>query len=424
MSSHHPHDPYQALRYRDFRLLLSGNLIASLGNQMLGLAIGWELYTRTNSALALGYVGLVQVIPVLLLALVTGHIADQYDRKKIVICAQLVLAASSLVLAALSYSHGPLISIYGCLLVNGIASAFNNPASKTLPVEVVPVEAFENSATWSTSSCQLAAVVAPALGGQIISIFGKTALAAVPKAGAASSFVVMLLFVKGGLASAGRSLRRREPTTLRTLGEGIGFLRRSPIILAAITMDLFAVLLGGATTLLPIFATDILHVGATGFGWLRAAPSVGAVLMAIYLAHRPPLQRAGPTLLFAVAGFGVATIFFGLSRSFWLSLLMLFTLGGLDNISMVIRSTLTLTRVPNEMRGRVQAINGLFVSTSNQLGGFESGLTAQLFGPIPSVVGGGIGTILVVLATAVIWPELRRLRTLREAATEIEAVVS
>src|SRR5579883_1391930 len=414
MSSHHPHDPYQALRYRDFRLLLSGNLIASLGNQMLGLAIGWELYTRTNSALALGYVGLVQVIPVLLLALVTGHIADQYDRKKIVICAQLVLAASSLVLAALSYSHGPLISIYGCLLVNGIASAFNNPASKTLPVEVVPVEAFENSATWSTSSWQLAAVVGPALGGLIISIFGQTALVYVLNAVAASSFVVMLLFVKGGLASAGRSLRRREPTTLRTLGEGIGFLRRSPIILAAITMDLFAVLLGGATTLLPIYARDILHVGPIGLGWLQAASSIGAVFMALTLAHRPAFTRAGPTLLAAVAAFGAVTVVFGLSHSFALSFMMLFLLGAFDNISVVIRSTLVLLRTPDEMRGRVGAVNSLFIGASNQLGGFESGALAQLFGPVVSVVAGGIGTLLVVALVAWLWPEMRHLRTLNE----------
>ena len=416
------HDPYQALRYRDFRLLLTGNLISSLGTQMLSLAIGWELYARTRSALDLGFVGLVQVIPVVMLCLVTGHVADRYDRKKIVIACQIVLAGMSLVLAAVSYWRGSLLAIYGCLLIIGIGSAFNNPASKTLPVEVVPEEAFENSATWSTSSWQLAAVVGPALGGLIIAVFATTTFVYVLNAFAALSFVVMLLFVKGELAVGPRKLRRREPPTLRSLGEGIGFLRRTPIILATITMDLFAVLLGGATTLLPIFATDILHVGATGFGWLRAAPSIGAVLMAMYLAHRPPLQRAGPTLLWAVTGFGIATVLFGLSRSFWLSLLMLFILGGLDNISMVVRSTLTLTRVPNEMRGRVQAINGLFVSTSNQLGGFESGLTAQLFGPIPSVVGGGIGTIVVVLASAWIWPELRRLRTLRESPAE--AVVS
>lgn len=196
-------------------------------------------------------------------------------------------------------------------------------------------------------------------------------------------------------------------------------MRRTPVVLSAITLDLFAVLFGGAATLLPIFARDILEVGPEGLGWLQAAPSIGAVGAALYLAHRPPLQRAGPTLLLAVAGFGVATILFGLSRSFWLSFAMLFALGGLDSISMVIRDTLMLARVPHDMRGRVSAIEGVFVSSSNQLGGFESGLTAQLFGPIVSVVGGGIATLLVVLIVALAWPELRGLRTLREDDTEV-----
>jgi MFS family permease len=195
---------------------------------------------------------------------------------------------------------------------------------------------------------------------------------------------------------------------------GVRFLGQTPVLLAAITLDLFAVLLGGAVTLLPIFAKDILHVGPFGLGWLQAASSLGAVGMALFLAQRPAFKRAGPTLLLAVAGFGVATIIFGLSHWFWLSFLMLFVLGGLDNISVVIRSTLVLVRAPDEMRGRVSAVSSLFVGTSNQLGGFESGVTAQLLGPIGSVALGGVGTILVVAAVALIWPEMRRLKTLRE----------
>jgi MFS family permease len=191
--------------------------------------------------------------------------------------------------------------------------------------------------------------------------------------------------------------------------EGVRFLRRSQIILAAITLDLFAVLLGGATTLLPIYAKDILQVGPTGLGWLRAAPSIGAVCIALSIAYIPPFKKTGRTLLLAVAGFGLATFIFGVSRSFWLSLLMLFLLGGLDNISVVIRSTLLLTRTPDAMRGRVAAVNTLFVGASNELGGFESGLAAQLFGPVISVAAGGIGTILVVLLVALLWPEMRRL---------------
>ncbi len=417
MSLGSPHDPYQALRFRDYRLLLIGNFIAALGMHMLNIAIGWELYERTDSALALGIVGLVQVLPILSLALITGTVADQYSRKRIVIFAQLAIAAASLGLAAASYLQAPLLFIYGSLLVIGTGTAFNLPAVRTLPAEIVPDEAFENSATWSTSFSQLAAVLGPSIGGIIIAIFHTTAFAYLFCAMGALSFVVLLLFVKEGQAAARRA-QRREPLSLHALGEGISFLRRTHIILAAITLDMFAVLLGGATTLLPIFARDILMVGPSGMGWLRAAPSVGAVAMAVYLAHRPPLQRAGPTLLLSVIGFGAVTIVFGLSQLFWLSMLALVALGALDNISVVIRSTLILTRTPNEMRGRVSAINSLFIGASNQLGGFESGLTAQLFGPILSVVGGGVGTILVVLLIAFRWPDLRHLRTLREEAAK------
>lgn len=412
------HDPYQALRYRDYRLLLTGNLIASLGGQMLTLAIGWELYNRTNSALALGIVGLVQVLPVITLALVTGHIADQHNRKTIVVLSQLVLVFSSLGLAALSYWQGPLVGIYVCLLVRGIGSAFNAPAASALPAEIVPEEAFENASSWRSSIGQLASVVGPALGGLLIAAALGTAVVYVLSALAALIFVVLLLFMRPGPATGLPPKARRERPTLRSLGEGIGFLRRTPVLLSAITLDLFAVLFGGAVTLLPIFARDILRVGPSGLGWLQAAPSIGAVGVALFLAHRPPLQRAGPTFLLAVAGFGIVTICFGFSRFFWLSFAMLLVAGGLDSISMVVRSTLMLTRTPNEMRGRVAAINGLFISSSNQLGGFESGLTAQLVGPVLSVVGGGIGTLAVVLVIAALWPDLRRLRTLRESTPE------
>lgn len=262
----------------------------------------------------------------------------------------------------------------------------------------------------------------PALGGLIIALLNSPGFVYVLNALASLTFVVLLLFVREGRTSGHPTQQqRREPTTLRSLGEGIGFLLRTQIILAAITLDLFAVLFGGATTLLPVFAKDILFVGPSGLGWLRAAPSIGAVCMAVYLAHRPPLQKAGPVLLFAVGGFGVATVLFGLSSSYWLSLLMLFVLGCLDNISVVVRSTLLLLRTPNEMRGRVQAINSLFISISNQLGGFESGLTAQIFGLILSVVREGICTILIVLFIGAAWPGIRRLRTLRESPPEAPA---
>jgi MFS family permease len=391
------HDPYQSLRVRDFRLLLLGNSIATFGEQMLTLALGWELYLRTNSAFLLGMVGLAEIFPAMLLSFYAGHVADRFNRKRIIIVTQLVVALASLALTALSYWQGPLILIYGCLLVMGAAMTFN---------------------TWSSSSWQLATVIGPAGAGVIIAIMNSATVVYTLNALAALVFVLLLIPVKPAKTAIRQATVERS--TWRSVGEGMSFLRRTPVMLGAITLDLFAVLFGGATTLLPIFATDILHVGSIGLGWLRAAPSIGALVVALTLAHRPPFQRAGRTLLLVVAGFGVATIVFGVSRSFWLSLAMLLALGGLDNVSVVIRSTLALTRTPDEMRGRVAAINGLFVNASNQLGGFESGLTAQWFGATASVAGGGVGTILVVLVVALVWPELRRMGTLRLAPESTE----
>ncbi|GCE50337.1 putative MFS family arabinose efflux permease [Thermosporothrix hazakensis] len=409
-------DPYQALRFREYRLLLIGSFVAAVGEQMLTLAIGWELYERTHSAFLLGLVGLIQLFPALLLLPYGGFAADRYSRKRILVLAQAVLIIASLGLAAVSLWHGALVLVYVCLLLIGSATAFITPASTALLAQIVPEDVFENAATWSSSSWQLATVIGPALGGLMLAWISSSAFIYVLHAVMALTFALLLLPLRV------RPLNRRDQqgkerhAIWRSLGEGVSFLRHTPILLAAMTLDLFAVLFGGATTLLPVFADELLRVGPEGLGWLRAAPSIGALCMAFFVAHRPPLKRAGFTLLLSVIGFGVATILFGLSRSFWLSLLVLFLLGGLDNLSVVIRETLALTRTPDEMRGRVAALNGLFVNASSQLGGFESGLTAQLFGPTLSVVGGGVGTILVVLIVALIWPELRRLRTLREVS--------
>lgn len=422
MSKRTLHDPYQALRFRNYRLLLIGNFISSMGEQMLTIAVGWELYERTNSAFLLGLVGLVEVTPVIILSLYAGHVADRYNRKLIIVITQVVLVLASLGLTALSFWQGPLILIYGCLLLIGIAGTFNNPAASTIPAQLIPEEAFENAATWGSSAWQLASVIGPAIGGLVIALMKSATFVYVLNTVAAFVFVILLLFIKIKPFALKDRPAAIERATWHSLGEGISFLRRTPIMLAAITLDLFAVLLGGATNLLPIFAKDILQVGPEGLGWLRAAPAVGALCVAFFLAHRPPFKRAGRTLLLAVAGFGAATIIFGLSRSFWLSLLMLFVLGGLDNISVVIRETLSLLRTPDEMRGRVAAINGLFINSSNQLGGFESGLTAQLFGPTLSVVGGGVGTMVVVLGVTLLWPELRRLTTLREIGPKATAL--
>jgi MFS family permease len=383
---------------------------------MITVALGWELYARTGSALVLGGIGLAQVIPVIVLFLPAGYIADRFNRKYILLVALLVLVLAALGLAVLSYTRGPLLLIYGCLVVIGSAQAFYNPVSSAVVSQIVPEQVFENAITWRSSTGQLSAVLGPASGGFLISLFRGATLVYVLGACMFLIFAVLLLLMRvrpqQNLVGSARKLS--------SLLDGLRFLGKMQVMLAAITLDLFAVLLGGATTLLPIFAQDILHVGPVGLGWLQAAASLGAVCMALTLAQRPPFKKAGRTLLLAVSGFGLATVVFGLSHWFWLSFLMLVLLGALDNISVVIRSTLLLVRTPDEMRGRVSAVSSLFIGTSNQLGGFESGLTAQLFGPVLAVALGGIGTVLVVALVATFWPEMRKLGPLRERVLEVK----
>ena len=401
------HDPYAPLRYRDYRLLLIGRFITSFASEMLSFAIGWELWLRTHSAFALGMVGLVQVVPVILLSLPAGHVADQYNRKRIVVIAQLFLALCVIGLAWLSFTKGSLTLIYVCLLGIGIARAFNDPAASTLLPQTIPPELFSRAATWNSSVWQVASITGPALAGLLVGFFNTVTFIYVFGAVAAITFCILITFIKG------RQLALAEKSaTLDSVREGLRFMRDTKVILAAITLDMFAVLFGGAVALLPIYATDILKVGAQGMGIMRAAPSVGALIMAFALAHLPPMKKAGQTLLLAVTGFGVATIIFGLSTNFLLSVLMLAILGGLDNISVVIRGTLLLTQTPDEMRGRVSSVNSVFLGVSNELGSFESGFAAALFGPVIAVVAGGIGTILVVLSVARIWPEMGKLKTL------------
>ena len=305
------HDPYRALRVRDFRLLLTGRFLTSFGNEMLTFAIAWELWLRTRSAFALGMVGLVQVAPVILLSLPGGHIADQHNRHRIVGVTQVAFALCSLGLGALSYFKGPLVLIYGCLLGIGIARAFNEPASSTLVPEAVPPELFASAATWTSSAWQLASIGGPAAAGLIVALWNNVTVIYLFDALAALVFLVLLGFIKGRPLALSR-----KAATLNSLLEGFRFIRGAKVILAAITLDMFAVLFGGAVALLPIYATDILHVGPQGLGLMRAAPSIGALVMAFSIAHLPPFRHAGRTLLVAVAGFGLATLVFGLSKNF------------------------------------------------------------------------------------------------------------
>ncbi len=409
------HDAYAALRYRDCRLLLGGSLLAAMGRNMLAVALGWELYERTHSAMALGWVGLIQALPVILLAMPAGHLADHCNRRRIVMVTQVALSLLSLGLAAVSWQGAPVPWMYALLLAGSTAQAFKGAAAAALLPQTVPEEHFSNAITWKSSSFQIASVAGPALGGLLVAWWG----------GAAG--VYLLDAVIGLVYALGTAVMRTpnpaapaEEITWRSLAAGFRFVWQTKVILATLSLDLFAVLLGGATMLLPIYARDILHVGPAGLGWLRAAPAVGAFLMAVVLAHRPPLRHSGRAMLWAVAGFGAATVGFGLSTHFWLSLGLLVLTGALDNISVVVRHSLVQLLTPDAMRGRVSAVNNVFISSSNELGAFESGLVAAWFGAVASVVSGGVGAILAVLITARVWPEIRRLGALHELRPEAQ----
>jgi MFS family permease len=404
MTTAEPHDSRAAFRFRDFRLFLGLSVITVIAEQMLGVAIGWELYERTDSAFALGLVGLVQVIPVVLLALPAGHAVDRYDRKLVALGAFTVAGIAALGLCVLSAVEGSLVLIYLCLALMGASRAFQSPAMAALVSQVVPPAHFANAATWESSVWQGSSIVGPAAGGLLIALFDRaTPVYAISTVGLGVVAGMTLLLNLRPVAQF------NEEMTVDSLLAGLRFIRSAKVILASITLDLFAVLFGGVTALLPIFAKDILDVGATGLGWMRAAPAIGAVCAGLVLAHSRPFQRAGRVLLGVVALFGAATIVFGFSRNFALSLAMLACLGILDNISVVIRSTLLLSRTPDELRGRVNAVHYVFIGLSNELGAFESGMAAALLGVTGAVVVGGIGTLLVVPAVALLWPEIRRL---------------
>jgi MFS family permease len=405
-----------ALKCRDFRLLFVGVVVSNIGLQMQGTAIGWELYDRTHSAYALGFVGLIALIPLLALALPAGHIIDTHDRRRVLMMSLAIFTAASIGLGLVSRTHGPLAALYGCVLLTGVARAFHTPARNALLPELVPPDILANAVTWNSGGWQLASVVGPAVGGALIAALGGAVAVYV------CSGVATLTFLLLAAAIRHRSTERlTQVMTASALVAGVRFVARSKLLLPIITLDLFAVLLGGATTLLPIYAKDILRVGPAGLGWLDAAPSLGAVLMAVALASFPPMRRAGRTLLWAVLGFGVGTLVFGVSQNFALSLTMLAVIGGLDMVSVVIRNTIAPLVTPDEMRGRVGSITGLFIGTSNLLGGFESGAVAGAFGPVFSVVSGAIGTVIVVFAVAWYWPSVRRLGTL--ASVEPEPIV-
>ena len=376
-------------------------ICSTISFQVAGVAVGWQVYALTHSTFALGMVGLVQFLPAAGLTFIAGHAADRYERKRVVQICQFAEGAVAVFLALGSFGGWINVTeIFGAVVVLSVARSFESPAMSALISGVVPTGMLQKGMAVSSGVFQTATIVAPALGGLIYALSPG-----LPYAVMAGCW--LLACVANGVMRLDRPVAAKEPPTLGSLFAGVGFVRHNPSILGTISLDLFAVLLGGATALLPIYARDILHTGPWGLGVLRGAPAVGALLMTALLARRPISRRGGMRMFQAVIVFGIATIIFGLSHLVWLSLLALGVMGAADTVSVIIRLSLVQLATPDDMRGRVGAVNFLFINASNQLGEFESGMTAFLFGAMPAVVLGGVGTVLVALLWMKLFPTLR-----------------
>src|SRR6266496_402315 len=371
--------------------------------EMQAVAVGWQVYEITKRPLDLGYVGLAQFLPGILLFPISGHASDRFERRHVLSACYAGYAVCFALLLALTGRGVPSItSIYVVLVLIGVVRSFNSTASRSILPQLVPEEHFPNAVAWNASIFQAATILGPSFGGILYALFN----------GPSAVYVIAMLTAIGATLSSFRikpevKARPREPMTLKTAFAGLHFIWRKKLILGAISLDLFAVLLGGAVALLPVYAREILHTGPWGLGLLRSAPGVGAAIMAVLLAHWPLRRRMGAIMLWCVAGFGVFTIVFGISRSLTLSMIALLLTGATDMVSVVIRALLVQLATPDEMRGRVNAVDMLFIGASNELGEFESGLTAHWFGTVPAAVLGGIGTLIVIVLWAWLFPELR-----------------
>ncbi len=397
-----------AFTYPDFAVFELARFLIVAALEMQSVAVGWQVYEITKRALDLGLVGLAQFLPGILLFLVTGHAADRFDRRKLLMLCYGGFAVCSGLLWEIARrgSHGVhpgVYPIYAVLALLGAVRSLSGPVSRALLPHLLPEEHFPNAVAWNASVFQGATILGPAAGGLIYAFFRGPS--AVYLMAMLTSLVALLSTLR--IKPQGK-VTPREDVTLTTVLAGFRYIWRKKLLLGSITLDMFAVLLGGAVALLPVYAREILKTGPWGLGLLRSAPGVGAALMAILMAHRPLRGRAGPTMLWCVAGFGVCTILFGVSRSIVLSLMMLLLIGATDMVSVIIRGTLIQLGTPDEMRGRVNAVDMLFIGVSNELGEFESGVTAHWFGTVPAVVLGGIGTLLVIALWAWQFPDLRR----------------
>ena len=400
------------LRHKPFAFFWFARGFTSIAFQIQGVAVGWQVYALTGSPFYLGLVGLAQFLPMFLLTLAVGHVADRYDRRIIVRLCQIVegLAAAALAFGSLSGWQSK-ESILAVVFIAGAARAFEAPTIHALVPGLVPAQLIPRAVAWSASAHQTATILGPALGGLLYTAGPTAAYATASILFLTASSLVALIRIE-------RTPPNREPVSLQSLFAGIVFIRNQPVILGAISLDLFAVLLGGATALLPVYARDILVTGPWGLGLLRSAPAVGALAMSIFLARSTIERRIGRIMFGAVVIFGAATIVFALSTSFVMSLGALVVLGAADVISVVIRSSLVQIKTPDEMRGRVSAVNSMFIGTSNQLGEFESGLTAALFGVVPAVLIGGVGTLIVVIIWMRLFPQLVKIDSLKPDAAK------
>ncbi len=393
-----------AFTYPDFTRYQLARFLIVAALEMQSVAVGWQVFEITKRPLDLGLVGLAQFLPGILLFLASGHAADRFDRRNLLVaCYGGFALCSCLLLYAALRGSGKVLPIYIILVLVGVVRSFNGPVSRALLPQIVPEEHFQNAVAWSGSVLQGAVILGPSFGGFIY------ALAKGPSAVFAIAFLTALGAIFCTLQIKSQSKPRpREKLSMKTVLAGLHYIREQKIILGSISLDLFAVLLGGAVALLPVYAREILRTGPWGLGLLRSAPAIGATSMALLLAHRPLRSRVGATMLWCVAGFGFFTVLFGVSHSLPLSMLALLFVGATDMVSVVIRSTLVQLATPDEMRGRVNAVEMIFIGASNELGQFESGVTAQWFGAVPAVVMGGIGTLIVTGLCAWSFPELRR----------------
>ena len=402
-----PHRPYAALQHPPFRWLIISILTMTMAAQIQAVVVGWLVYQITHDPLALGLIGLAEVLPYVSVALLAGYVADRMNRRRISILALGVLCVASLALLGFSLA-APTPTVvwpfYAIIAVCGLARSFLQVARSALVSEIITPDLYVNASTWRSSTWQLGMVLGPALGGVLFAAVGPPVTFAVNLALSLLSLAAML-----AVRHTPPPRAVRADSVLRNLAEGIAFLRTNRVILAALSLDMVAVLFGGAVALMPVFASDILQVGPRGLGALQAAPGAGAVLMALVMAHRPPTRRAGRALLLAVTAFGACVVGFGLSRSFPLSVALLFVSGAADNVSAVIRSTMIQVLVPTGMLGRISAVNAIFIGSSNELGAFESGVAARLVGTVTAVVLGGVAAIATVAFTAWRVPVLRNM---------------